>query len=325
MSYKHLVFTVALIAVSITVALGVGEAFLRLKSSNMHNYDIEMWRYAKELKRESKNPLLGHEHIPYAAAFLQSVKLRINSDGLRGEDLEPKQPEEKRILFLGSSITLGWGVKEEETLTERLNQMFESENASTKVLNAGIGNYNTARYVERFLKELAHLDPDTIVVQYFVNDAEELEFATGNWFLRNSQLAVTLLIAYNRFFTSSGEGALVDHYKAVYDPKSKGYQAMAAALSRLSKYTKDKGISVLLVMTPDFHNFTNYPFDFVHGDIKKLSHELGFSYVDLLPALENRDAKTLWSMPGDPHPNGLGHELMAQAIYPALTTLNTKN
>lgn len=323
MPFKHLAFTTTLITVSIIVALGIGEIFLSMKNSNMLNYDIEMWRYAKELKRESKNPILGHEHIPSAEAFLQSVNIRINSDGLRGGQLEPKQPGEKRILFLGSSITLGWGVEEEKTLTERLNQMFKMENSNIKVLNAGIGNYNAVRYVERFLTQTTYLDPDTIIVQYFINDAEELEFATGNWFLRNSQLAVTLWIAYNRLFKSSGEGALIDHYKAVYDPKSNGFQAMTTALTRLSKYAKEKGIKVLLVMTPDFHNLKNYPFYFIHSAIEKISNQLGLSYVDLLPTFENRESKALWNMPGDPHPNSLGHELMAKAIHPVLKNLVT--
>jgi hypothetical protein len=26
----------------------------------------------------------------------------------------------------------------------------------------------------------------------------------------------------------------------------------------------------------------------------------------------------LWAMPGDPHPNAFGHELMANAIFPVL-------
>ena len=30
--------------------------------------------------------------------------------------------------------------------------------------------------------------------------------------------------------------------------------------------------------------------------------------------------KQLWSMPGDPHPNGYGHLIMAEAIYPVLKT-----
>jgi lysophospholipase L1-like esterase len=291
----------------------------------MLNYDIEMWRYAKELKRQSKNPLLGHEHVPSKTATLQSVKIRINKDGLRGKELTTKQPRDKRILFLGSSITLGWGVEEEETLTERLNRMFKAENANTKVLNAGIGNYNAVRYVERFLTRLTHLDPDTIVVQYFVNDAEVLEFTMANWFLQNSQLAVTLWVAYQRLFSSSGEEALTDHYKTVYDPKSEGFQDMTSALRRLSQYAKENRIKVFLAMTPDFHNLKNYPLGFIHSNIARLSQELGFFYIDLLPALENRDAKTLWSKNGDPHPNGLGHELMAKRLYPLLTAIEAND
>jgi len=34
-------------------ALGVGEAALRFKNADMRNYDIEMWRYALELKKRA--------------------------------------------------------------------------------------------------------------------------------------------------------------------------------------------------------------------------------------------------------------------------------
>jgi lysophospholipase L1-like esterase len=325
MYVKNFIMTATLSFISISAALCIGEVFLRLKNTNTQNYDIEMWRYAKELKRPSKNPSLGHEHISSSTAVLQSINFQINSDGLRGKDIEPKESGQKRILFLGSSITLGWGVKQEETTTERLNQMFKAKNNNIHVLNAGIGNYNTVRYVELFLSQLTHLAPDTIVVQYFVNDAEVLEFSPGNWFLRNSQLAVTLWIAYNRIFSSSGELGLLDHYKAVYDPNSQGYQDMTSALKKLSIYAKENNIKVLVAMIPDFHNLTNYPFGFIHSAIKKLSKENGFTYADLLPAFEGREAKTLWSMPGDPHPNGLGHELMAKNLYPILNSLTTKS
>jgi hypothetical protein len=109
-------YSTMLVIVSVFIALSLAEAALFLKSSSMRNYDIEMWRYSKELKKESKNPLLGHEHIPSKEAILQSVKIRTNRHGLRGDEVKPKQESIKRILFLGSSITLGWGVAEEETL-----------------------------------------------------------------------------------------------------------------------------------------------------------------------------------------------------------------
>src|SRR5687768_14016079 len=93
------------------------EGVLRLSNSSMKNYDIEMWRYARELKVPSPDPALGHEHVPNTESTLQSVKIRINDLGLRGDAVRPKVPGRRDILFLGSSITLGWGVAEEETVS----------------------------------------------------------------------------------------------------------------------------------------------------------------------------------------------------------------
>ncbi|MBC8283596.1 MAG: hypothetical protein H8E32_07260 [Nitrospinae bacterium] len=164
MSYKNFIFTAILVLVSIGITLVLGEGFLRLKNSTMRNYDIEMWKYSKVLKRKSDNPILGHEHIPSKSAILQSVEIRINKHGLRGRNIGHKQLGKKRILFLGSSITLGWGVPEEETMPERIDQMFKNDGKPAEILNAGIGNYNSTRYVERFLGHLTHLDPDVLVV-----------------------------------------------------------------------------------------------------------------------------------------------------------------
>ena len=311
-------FSTMLVILSVFVALALAEATLFLKNSNMRNYDIEMWRYSKELKKESENPLLGHEHIPLKEATLQSIKIRTNSHGLRGYEINPKQESIKHILFSGSPITLGWGVTEEETLTERLVGMFKAEGKPTEVLNAGVGNYNSVRYVEQFLARLTHLEPDVIVVQYFVNDAESIDFPRGNWFLRNSQFGVTLWTSWNKLFQSKGKEALLKHYNNTYAPNTKGFQDMFSALKRLAGYAKDKKIRVVFVMTPDFHNFKNYSFDFIHHRMAEISRDLGFIHVDLLPTFLHRDAKKIWNMPGDPHPNSFGHELMANTLYPFL-------
>ena len=59
---------------SLAVALLAGELILRLQNSSMRNYNIEMWRYAKELKTPSAPPELGHEHLRNASADLQSAR-----------------------------------------------------------------------------------------------------------------------------------------------------------------------------------------------------------------------------------------------------------
>ena len=310
--------SILLFLLSMALALGFGEVVLRVKNSSMQNYDIEMWRYAKLLKHRSENPLLGHEHVPNSRAVLQSVEIRINEHGLRGAPVPPPQALQRRILFLGSSVTLGWGVSEEHSLTARLEKMFAAEGQQVEVLNAGIGNYNAPRYVERFLTRLAEIKPTDIVVHYFLRDAEVLDAGGGNALLRSSQLAVTAWVATSRYFGKTRERSLEEHYRAIYQPQAKGFLDMREALTRLADHARSNNIRLYLAMTPDVHDLVQYRFNFVHEQMHDLAKEFNYVYVDQLPGMRNLTPKEIWSMRGDPHPNSVGHQRMAEAIYLAL-------
>jgi lysophospholipase L1-like esterase len=215
-------------------------------------------------------------------------------------------------------VTLGWGVAEDDTMTARLQRMFKADGQDVEVLNAGIGNYNAVRYVERFKKRLADLRPTDIVVHYFLRDAEILDAGRDNALLRNSELAATTWIAFSRYFGMAAEKTLEEHYRDAYRPEAEGYKEMRAALHDLAGYAKAHDIRVYLAMTPDVHDLVDYKFGYIHERMRQVAAEEGFRFVDLLPPMKNLTPAQLWSMPGDPHPNGLGHRLMAEAIYPAL-------
>src|SRR5690242_5290455 len=86
---KTLLFSVILIAGSVILGLAAAELVLRLKNASMTNYDIEMWRYAHELKKPSLDPSLGFEHVKSKSALLQNIDIRLNEWGLRGPPVEP--------------------------------------------------------------------------------------------------------------------------------------------------------------------------------------------------------------------------------------------
>lgn len=297
------------------------EGILRIKNSDMKNYNIEMWKYAKELKVNSNNPDLGHEHKNSAHATLQSVLIRTNNFGLRGADINENRENKRRILFLGSSATLGWGVKEEETMTSLLG---EKLGENVEVLNAGIGNYNTSRYTELFFTKLEILHPTDIVIHYFLNDVEILKANPGNWFLRNSELAVTLWDLINRLNYKSF--SIEEYYNNLYKKDNKGFNLMLNSLDKLNNYAKMNNINIYFVMTPDIHDITNYKFKNIHNIMKEIAIEKNFTYIDLLDSFENKyKSSELWVMTTDPHPNNKAHKIMVDAIYPYLINNNLNN
>jgi hypothetical protein len=318
-AFQRVLFSAALVLVSVAVSLCLGELLLRVKNSSMTTYDIEMWRYAKDLKVRSDDPHLDFDHVKSKSSVLQNVTIRLNDWGLRGGPVEPLPEGGRRILFLGGSIALGWGVPEEQTVEARLEKMLRNHGEKTQVLNGGVGNYNAERYVSRYFKELAGLNPTDIVVHYFLRDAEDLPSSGGgNVFLRNSELAVTLWIASHRLLDKTGEGSLVDHYRAAYQESAPGFIAMQSRLKELADYAKPRHIRLYLAMTPDVHNLIDYKFEFVHKAMRRIAEADGYTFVDLLPAMRGRAPKDLFAMPGDPHPNALGHQLMADAIFPVI-------
>ena len=303
----------SLIAIVTLVIAGlVGEGFLLIKNSDQMNYNIEMWRYARELKRVGDTPILGHEHRASSKAMLQNVEVSINSLGMRGPEPDLSDAARKRIVLMGSSITLGWGVPEEETMRARLARALGEE---VQVLNAGIGNYNTVRYVTLLEKNISVWKPNTVVVQYFVNDAEILSQPSTNLLFQHSQLAVTLYhLVANVLLGDVGTGTLEERYRALYAPNSEGRRVMEESLRRLATLSRRHGFDVIFAMTPDIHSLTNYPFGFIHEHMKALVETYGWTYVSLLEPLSRVPAKDLWAIPGDPHPNGLGHAIMAETL-----------
>ena len=315
-SLRNALTNILFFSITLLVGLGAAELVLRVKNSDQKNYNIEMWRYSKLLKVLSANPNLGHEHRPGKSAKLEGVEIRINSLGMRGPEPDLSDSAKKKILFLGSSNTLGWGVPEEETMTSVLQKDL-GEN--TLVMNAGIGNYNAVRYVTLFKNKLRSLHPDIVVVHYFVRDAEALPPGRNNFILRNSEVAAMVYHMIQQSLNKSkGLEGLVDFYRSMYRAETPGYQAMTRALGELGEMSKQDGFRVVLAMTPEIHQMNPYPFGFIHEMMRGIADGFAWTYVDLYEPMSAVPAQDLWAMPGDPHLNAKGHRLMAEALLPYL-------
>jgi lysophospholipase L1-like esterase len=77
------------------------------------------------------------------------------------EKLQPSKPGEKRVVFMGNSITEGWAV---------LDKSFFSDNS---FINRGISGQTTSQMLLRFRNDVINLQPDVVVILAGINDIAE--------------------------------------------------------------------------------------------------------------------------------------------------------
>ncbi len=322
---RKLVFDVLGIVLSLGIIILVVEGFTRLVADDGLQFDLEMWKYARDVKRVSANPVLGHEHAPNREAILMGVHFQTNSKGLRDREFSyDRQPGKLRILMLGDSLTVGWGAPFEQTFSKRIEKLFEADGIAAEVINAGVGNYNTVQEVEYFLTEGFKYHPDIVVLNFFINDAESAaNITTPSIAARMCYACIFVLGRVDtlaRKFLSKQDWA--EYYLGLYDGgKAKGWLQAKEAIGKLASYCKSHGITLLIANLPELHDVRNYRFELVNNLVRDAASHYGVSFVDILPNLKDEESASLWVTAPDPHPNGYAHSLIAQGLYRALKAL----
>ena len=316
-----LVSTLVLSSVIFCCFIG-SEVFIRYVIDDGMEYNLEMWKYARKLKRVSEDPSQGHKHIPSRSAHLMGVDVVINSHGHRNKETPiNKPPGITRVVMLGDSLTLGWGVPSKNTVSERLEVLL-NENGGEKrfeVINAGVGNTNTEMQVARFLADEVKFSPDIVVLNYFINDAEPIPRPTKNILMKYSAAYVFFslrMASIGRIFFGGKQWH--QYYLDLYKEKSEGWQRAQAFFKKLSKYCRSKDIRLVLVSYPELHQFRPYSFAAVTQKLKNMADRLEVPFFNLFPTLQGQKEENLWVSRQDQHPNSLACSLIARAIEDAL-------
>jgi lysophospholipase L1-like esterase len=296
------------------------EIMIRAVFDDGMNYDLEMWKYARSLKQISENPGIGHEHASISSAHLMGVNVSINSLGLRGPEISlEKKSGEMRVLMLGDSLTFGWGVEESETTTRRLERLLRAKwSEEVTVINSGVGNYNTEMEVTYFKERGLALQPDIVVLNYFINDAEPIPDYDGFSLFASWSYAYILIKSridtFIRSFSNSFPNWKV-YYQNLYEDGQKGWMRTKNKLRELASTCKKNNIPLLIVVYPEIRNLRDYQFKDVHEKLRIFVKGLGVEYLDLRNSVHGIKESKLWVTVPDPHPNGYANSFFAEAIY----------
>jgi len=314
MNLKYLLVRLLAILIIFIVILAIGEVFIRIYLHYYTAYDIEMTKYAMNLKEDSGNKMIGHVHRPNKSMELMDVMVDINSDRLRDKEYPVAKGDEYRIIFLGDSLTFGWGVKEEETFATLIEEDLNSD-SPTEVLNFGIGNYNTEQEVNLFIDKGLKYNPDKVVLFYFINDAEPTPEKSGLWFLGYSQFIsfywsrINSLI--NNFVPSK---SFQEYYESLYEDDQQGWINARKAMIQLKGICERKGIEFQVVLLPELHDVNNEIFANVYNNLALFLEENNIDYLNLAKLFENYPNQIeLWVSYDDAHPNNIAHRKIAES------------
>ena len=299
------------------------EGALRVIFAHSLDFSMEMWKYAVKLKRPVANPDLSFAHAPNRSAFLMGVPVSINSEGLRDREFSlEKPPGVYRVMMLGDSTTLGWGVRQEDTaaklLEPKLNEALPPGFNHVEVINTGVGNYDTVQEVTYYETIGWKYHPDLVVLVFFINDPEPVPVEKKGFLIDRSYL---IAFATNRIDgVMRHVGVRPDwktYYASLYDDDRPGFQACKKALISLAASTRSHDAKLLVAILPELHqiNGDSYPFRPAHRKIKDVMTAENVSVLELIDGLKDHGPEeTLWVTALDDHPNAKANNLISDQL-----------
>jgi lysophospholipase L1-like esterase len=247
------------------------------------------------------------------------VRVRTDEHGFRRPDPATearRRPGDRPVAALGDSLTFGWGVAAGETWPAHLERLLRARcpGRPAAILNAGIGNSNTAMQRARYERRVRPLAPDWVVVGWFVNDAEPSPVPAENPLLWRSALADLVSTRLRQ----GAEVRLRDHrayYGGLHDERRPGWLAMRRALRALGASLARDGAAATLVLLPEFHLPRDFgPFAGIYARVAAEAREAGFEVIDPSPAFPPGPGDRFWVSPTDAHPNAAAQRLFAAAV-----------
>jgi hypothetical protein len=277
----------------------------------------------------------------------RGVLIRANSHGFRGPDYaEPKPRGVVRIAITGDSVTMGWGVPEEDTYAAQLERMLNSDGGSARyeVINVGLAAVNVDGAMDRLAKAVEVYDPDLLVYGFTANDIRgpafrHLETAPGE----NTESWKRLLLSVEGRRLNDSPSALVrelgwlwlraraarlppleeprELYHNFFENET-AWRDFEGGLERFAKLGRDQHACTHVLIHPELTRLgDDHPMLKIYTRVADASRAHGLTVTSAYPYFRGRTELRLWVGAVDAHPNREGHRLLAQALYDGVREL----
>jgi hypothetical protein len=226
----------------------------------------------------------------------------------------------KPVLVLGDSLTFGFGVRAEDTFSQRLE-----EKLKVPFLNFAAPGADSGGALTQYEKS-SHI-PHRMAM-YGLNLNDLIDFTTnyvaenqllGNSFVKHSKFADFLARRWDRFYGRKRRIRSITSSAALETPIFKGN---FAAILKLNARAKERKAPLIVALLPTLVDLKKKTFAPVYAEIIKRLKENGVETVDLTEGLDTYRDEDLWILPFDQHPNEIAHGIFAEKLDRYLSEKN---
>jgi len=264
----------------------------------------------------------------------KTVPLSINEHGLRGRSFPAEKAEGvTRVLCIGDSMTFGTGVADEEAWPAVLQGLLEARRERVEVWNCGVEGTNTLEQGAFLEQRLLGLEPDLVVLSYYVNDAQLgegpkvphsrldkllLRFAGNDPARLAKELRSVSRLAEllaRRLWVRVSMKQYNAKNRQPYTAGSGQWKTVQAELRRIRDLCAARGSGFCMVLHPTLqregeHLATHE----AYRHVQAFCEEEGIACLDLEPALLPLPVEELWVGPLNMHPGAELDRVTARAI-----------
>jgi lysophospholipase L1-like esterase len=277
------------------------------------------------------DPLLFWSLRPHAKA--PDGTRWINSDGLRGPEIGPKQRGEYRVLSLGESTTFAAQMAYEQTYSAVLEEMLNEGPGDTpvRVLNAGVPGYTLFQGVQYLKHRSLQFEPDLVLLYFGYNDYLPVAFLSkragvdatqggglNDWDLFETRQTVprrvvSFLTQHSNLFRGVLEFRRQDRTESLRKQPGRirvppEHRQRLLELAR--DFCQEQGIELVIVI-PIYQSFGEH----IHV-LRSFGETHDVAVVDLPATLPPRFTEPRAAYFSDAiHPAPKGHRLIARAIH----------
>jgi hypothetical protein len=269
----------------------------------------------------------------FTRRWYRSGANQLNLQGFRERAFAPvKAPGTYRIAVRGDSFTFGNGIRAADRFTDLLQARLP---ANIEVLNFATPGANTLEHFDIIKNVILPLQPDFILLQWFVNDVEGPESAgrpSPRPLLPNPALDQALhqrSALYNVLTTRWAQwqiaGGHIESYDAylqrlVGNPRGPAARRARDELLEVIALARRNHVPIGMVLFPDAGADlgATYPFAYLHDRVTALCAEQGVTCVDLRGEFARlKDRRLLWANRLDHHPSARANEIAAIELLEA--------